>query len=392
MLYAFEGISRPIVLPRGRVVEVLSAVLHDWGFTPLDGVGSGDPLIRLTESKGRYRLESPWQEGPPRDRNAVNAVCAFLVDLVHAFVADNPSLLCLHCAAADIGGRLVIIPATYRSGKSTLMASLAAAGTRVHADDVLPIKSPSDRAVAPGIALRLRLPLGLEASPALRRFVAAHRGPASRSFQYLNLDPSLLARHGDEAPIGAFVTLKRRADAHTVLVPLSKSEMLGKVIFRNFAHDVSASEILNRLYALVAQAPCFKLIYSDADRARDLLRDVFRSWPEPSREDATGIAPLVTVPPPTRDARAGHLARTPGVRKKEVGDVLFLVDPNDQSIHQLSTMGTALWRLLVRPCSFEDAVEVLHKAFPKVERTRFGEDDRALIAGLEKRGVLFTAS
>ena len=146
MLYAFEGISRPIVLPRGRVVEVLSAVLHDWGFTPLDGVGSGDPLIRLTESKGRYRLESPWQEGPPRDRNAVNAVCAFLVDLVHAFVADNPSLLCLHCAAADIGGRLVIIPATYRSGKSTLMASLAAAGTRVHADDV----DPDDQLPEPG--------------------------------------------------------------------------------------------------------------------------------------------------------------------------------------------------------------------------------------------------
>ena len=374
------------------MVEVLSAVLHGWRFTPLDEAGSLDPLIRLTGDKGRYRLESPWQDGPPRDRNAVDAVCAFIVDLVHATVADTPSLLCLHCAAAEIGGRLVIIPGTYRSGKSTLMASLAAAGTRVHADDVLPIKAHGNLAVAPGIAPRLRLPLGAEASPALRRFVAAHRGPASRRYQYLDLDASRLARHGDEAPIGAFVALKRRAGARAVLVPLSESEMLGKMILRNFARAVPASEILERLHALVAHAPCYRLVYSDVDRAANLFRDVFRHWPEPNAKGAIDAARPVAVDPPAGNAAAGHLARTPGVKEKAVGEELFLVDPDDQSIHQLSVVGAALWRLLAQPCPFEDAVDVLHQAFPKVERARIQKDVRGLVAGLEKRGLLFTGS
>ena len=394
MLCAFEGLSRPVALPDERLVEVLSNVLHGWRFTPLAEAGSLDPLIRLTKDKDRYRLESPWQEGPPRDRDAVDAVCALIVDLVNAYVADTPSLLCLHCAAAEFGGRLVIFPGAYRAGKSTLMASLAAAGTRVHADDVLPIKAPGDLAVAPGIAPRLRLPLGAEVSPALRRFVAAHRGPASRRYQYLALDASRLARHGDEAPIGAFVTLDRRTGARAVLVPLSESKMLGRVILRNFARAVPASEILERLHALVADAPCFRLTYSDVDRAVVLLRDVFRRWPERRHVGRTDAAPPVAVHAPVgRDgAGGGHLARTPGVREKAVGEALFLVGPDDQSIHRLNAVGAALWRLLARPHHFEDVVDVLHQAFPKTKKARIRDDVRVLVAKLEKRGLLSTGS
>ena len=394
MLYAFKGLSKPVELPEGRVVEVLSAVLHGWRFLPLAEAGSLDPLIRLTEVEGRYRLESPWQDGPTRDRNAVDAVCAFIVDLVHAYVADTPSLLCLHCAAAEFGDRLVIFPGDYRAGKSTLMASLAAAGTRVHADDVIPIMAPGNLAVAPGIAPRLRIPLGAEASPALRRFVAAHRGPASRRYQYLSLGANRLARHGDKAPIGAFVALDRQDGARTALVPYSKSDMLGRVILRNFARDVPASEILERLHALVAYGPCFKLIYSNVDQAVTLLRDVFRHWPERRPVGEPDAAPPATVHPPEGDngAVAGHLTRTPGVREKAVGNAMFLTDPKDQSIHQLSALGAALWRLLARPCRFEDAVDVIHQAFPKRERARIQDDLRALVAGLEKRGLLSTGS
>ena len=392
MLYAFKGLSRPVELPEGPVVEVLSAVLHGWRFLPLSEAGSLDPLIRLIEDKGRYRLESPWQDGPPRDRNAVDAVCAFIVDLVHAYVADTPSLLCLHCAAAEFGGRLVIFPGAYRSGKSTLMASLAAAGTRIHADDVIPINAHGDLAVAPGIAPRLRLPLGAEANPALRRFVAAHRGPASSRYQYLALDASRLARHGDKAPIGAFVVLDRQPGARAVLVPLSESEALGKVILRNFARDVPASEILERLHALVANAPCFRLVYSDVDRAATLLRDVFSRWSEHRRVGGTSAAPPVAVHPPVRVVAAGHLVRMPGVKEKAVGEELFLVDPDDQSIHQLSAVGAALWRLLAQPCPLEDAVDVLHQAFPNVKRARIKKDVQGLVAGLEKRGLLSSGS
>ena len=205
---------------------------------------------------------------------------------------------------------------------------------------------------------------------------------------------SRLARHGDEAPIAAFVTLERRADARTAIVPLSESEMLNKMILRNFARDVPASEILARLHALVTDAPCFRLIYSDVHRAATLLRDVFRHWPERRRVDGTAAAPPIAIDPPAGGdgAAGGHLTRTPEVREKAVGEELFLVDPDDQSIHRLSAVGAALWRLLARPCHFEDAVDVLHQAFPKVERARIHKDVRALVAGLEKRGLLSTDS
>ena len=57
-----------------------------------------------------------------------------------------------------------------------------------------------------------------------------------------------------------------------------------------------------------------------------------------------------------------------------------------------SAVGAALWRPLARPCRFEDAVDVLHQAFPKVERARIHKDVRALVVGLEKRGLLSTDS
>ena len=164
------------------------------------------------------------------------------------------------------------------------------------------------------------------------------------------------------------------------------------MILRNFARDVPASDILERLHALVANAPCFRLVYSDVDRAANLLRDVFSRWSEHKRVGGTSAAPPVAVHPPVRDVASGHLARMPGVKEKAVGEELFLVDPADQTIHRLNAVGAALWRILAQPCCFDDAVEVLHQAFPNVKRARIQKDVQGLVAGLEKRGLLSTGS
>ena len=84
----------------------------------------------------RHRIPLAQIAGPHGDR--VDAACSFIVDLIRAYIAAAPSLLCLHGAAAEFAGRLVVFPTPYRSGKSTLTAYLAAAGVRVYADDILP--------------------------------------------------------------------------------------------------------------------------------------------------------------------------------------------------------------------------------------------------------------
>ena len=127
MLLAFEGISRPVALiDSDDLVECFSAVLRGWRFPELASSSASPPIITIRKTSKGYGVESPWRPSPSYYRDPVDAVCTFLVDLIRAYIADDPSLLCLHGAAAEFAGRLVVFPTTYRSGKSTLSAYLAA--------------------------------------------------------------------------------------------------------------------------------------------------------------------------------------------------------------------------------------------------------------------------
>ena len=88
--------------------------------------GRGHKLV-LRRQSGLYLLSAPWLEKPIRHRDPVHTVCDLVVHLIHGFIASNPSVLCLHSAAALMGGRLVVFPNVYRGGKSLLSAHLAAA-------------------------------------------------------------------------------------------------------------------------------------------------------------------------------------------------------------------------------------------------------------------------
>ena len=98
-----------------------------------------------------------------------------------------------------MGGGLIVFPSTYRAGKSTLIAALAASGVRTHADDLMPLTQ--GEGVALGINPRLRRPLPANAPDRLLMFVARHAGPRDRRYQYLDLPAPLLSPHGERRPI-----------------------------------------------------------------------------------------------------------------------------------------------------------------------------------------------
>ncbi|MEX2008742.1 MAG: PqqD family protein, partial [Dongiaceae bacterium] len=344
--------------------------------------------------------ESPWLAAPVAYADPVDAVCALIVDLVRAYVADDPSLLCLHCGAAEFAGRLVIFPSRYRAGKSTLMARLAAAGSRVFADDVLPIAAPDNAGRALGIAPRLRLPLPAGAGQAFRDFVAAHRGPGNRRYLYLDLPPETLVRYGATAPVGGFVLLDRRPAGPAELTAAPRGQGLQRAILQNFAHG-AALETVDRLAALVAGGHCFTLRYSDLDEATKLLHATFATWPpRPPAARGEAVAPPAAAPRPRAaevpglnlGIAAGHrFVRRPDVAVRELDHELFLVGADNRSIYHLNPIAAALWRLLDEPMPVQEAAGVLCEAFPEIDAARIEGDVGALFADLVERGLLVAA-
>ncbi|MDH3594244.1 MAG: PqqD family protein [Rhodospirillales bacterium] len=391
LLLEFEGLSQRIVLLDCReVYACFPEVFRGWKIREA-GATAQPPILTLEHSTEGYTLETPWLAKPLVRHDKIDALCGFIAEFVRAYVNDDQRLLCLHGAAAEFTGRLVIFPNRYRAGKSVLSACLAAAEVRLFADDVLPIGGPDDHGMAPGIVPRLRLPLPDNLAPATRDFLEARRGPSGKRYLYLDLTATELASYGTLAPIGGFVLLEREAGAELDLAPVDPGEMLRQVIWQNFARETPAPEILRRLERIVGRARCLRLRYDRADEAVALLKESFTSWPA-AAEDPQGAvqnAPGPGSSTPVRDVPAGCYLRNPEVTETKVGEEHFLADSKGAAIHNLNPVGSALWQLMIQPKTIDELVDPLHAAFPQIARTQIEQDVRALLKGLiAKRLVL----
>ena len=267
----FDGISLPVSVDGCEdLLAVLGGIMPGW---PFRAAPTGAPAVMtLEETKGGYRRTSPWLTKPKVLRDPVAAACDFIVDLTKAFIADDAGLLCLHCAAVEIGTGLVVFPSTYRAGKSTIAVHLAAAGATVFSDDVMPLSAPGGRGLALGILPRLRLPFPSDAGARFNDFTAARPGPASRRYRYVALEePGELAPFRSSAAIKGVVLLERREGTDLDLQPVRDSEVMNAAILRNFARDVPAIDIFDRLHSVVRNSRCFKMTYGSGKDAADAL-------------------------------------------------------------------------------------------------------------------------
>lgn len=283
--WRFTPLQTPIETSR-EVVDVLSplaeGIMPGWPQQVVSpSTSTVEARIRLHLQSEGYRRESPWLEKPAIYADPVNALCDLIVDLVHAYIAEHPELLCLHSAAVAGSDGLILFPATYNAGKSTLASALVATGYRLFGDDVIPLHKERLTGMALGIQPRLRLPVPDNLEHHLRHFIELVKGPASDRFLYLSLQPDQLAEHGEQQPIRQMVLLNRdpafrRAQLHQE----QRDEVLKQLILRNFARENAAPEILQRLFQLVSQAQCLRLDYSDPQQACDLLRQLHPPFPQ----------------------------------------------------------------------------------------------------------------
>jgi len=280
-LLSFASISRPILFKgSAELLPNLGAVLRGWRIDRLASSPEADPVIVVERTAEGYRRTSRWLANAATFADPVDAVCDFLVDLVKAFVAANPGLLCLHCAAAQYDDGLVLFPSTYKAGKSVLAASLAASGVRLFSDDVLPVISGTSLGMAPGILPRLRLPVPDGAAPGLAEFAERREGLRGARYVYLDPGPAMLARLGETAPIRGMVLLDRDPARPPKMTSAGTDEVLCNAVLRSFGDNFSGIETLDRLHQIVGGAACYRLSYSAAEQAVTMLGDVFGHGPQ----------------------------------------------------------------------------------------------------------------
>lgn len=279
MWIKLKGIKAPLefeAMP--HLVEILSQVLQGWSLCKIKKGKGRKPKIRLRSGPGGYERRSPWIEGGDATvlTDPVDAVCDLLLDVERAYIEDSGALLALHAAGVKMGRGLVAFPSTHASGKSLLSVALAEGGHQVFADDQLPILPGSPTlAQASGFLPRLRRPVPTDIDAKVQDFIYRHQGPKSDRFQYVALDPSVIAPVGEQAPIIAIVVLNRVEGAVPKIEPLGEAEVLKTCVLQSFGRSLNALEVLDHLHAMVKESECVKLTYSTVLEARTLLEEKF---------------------------------------------------------------------------------------------------------------------
>lgn len=402
MRIAFEGLAATVEAP--DCPEFLTAMKSAAIGWPFHAVETGaEPIARVTKSRRYYRIHVPGEE--PMSATAVGAACSLMVSLAEAFVIENPSRLCLHGGAALLADRLVVFPGRSHTGKSTLIARLAAGGHGIFCDDILPLDGADG--VAMGAAPRLRLPLPARVSRAFRNFVARHAGASDGVYQYLSLPDGGLARHGATAPLGAIVLLDRHRSGPATMHEAPRSLALKLLARQNVSRNDDARPLLAQMHAIVQRLPCYVMSYSDLEEATALLEAAFARWPACPRLsppiDPAALSDRMLerddagADDGPEDAAPGYrpgmrLVRNPGISLHDVDGEAFLAGSDaTAAIQHLNPVGAGIWSLLARPTDEGEAVHALAVAFPDVDPQVITRDVASLFLDLHRSGFAVEA-
>lgn len=389
-----HGLTRPLHFNAGaeHIAGMLAAVLV--GCSMAASGAAQAPLLSVSLSGDEVLIERHDDGSFFHEPSAVSAVCTLVVEIVDALAAAAPGLVCLHAAAAEFSGQLVLFPATHRAGKSTLMARLSAGGRRVFADDILPFDLGSGEAVATGCLPRLRLPLPRGASPEFSHHVRRNTGISDGYYAYLALpDETASVRFGERRRLGAIVLLdrrKRRVAAR--LEPAAPDSALLEILMRNTRGDRDAALLVSTFAAIVGGIPVRRLVYFDLDDAARCLdaafADGFSANLPPTAVPRPVTQPIVSPAP----SGATAYRRNPDLIVSRVGQAGFLADPRDNGIHVLDRVGLGVWTLLQQPHDAASLAAIVAGAFPAIPRKRIAADITALLGALEERGLIVPAA
>jgi hypothetical protein len=385
----FDNLERPVQFTDcEELISCFPVIFRGWEISELPQNDQSPVVKVLRNGNGDYEITADWLDKKVVCREEVDALCTLVARVVKARTMEDLDLLCLHGAAVEIGGALVIFPNKYRAGKSVLTACLAAAGYRVYCDDVLPISLDTGKGLAPGLAPRLRFPYPDNLEDGTREFIESRIALRGKRYHYLDLRNDELASRNSTASIGAFVFLDRAEAAKTELTTISEAEVLKRVVWQNFAREVDAPSILNRLGQIVSHAQSFVLSFDRADDAVELLAKKFQRQDLPDLKAGEREILVQSANPVLTDIPAGYLMRKHGISEVTTDGNAFLADASGAAIHHLNPTGSAIWNLLSQPVTIEQIIELLLVAFPDAGKEQVEGDVRKLIKSLKANNLL----
>jgi hypothetical protein len=253
---AFAGWDLRVGLPTKKPPRaIISKRRHGWTWQVVNGAKPRD-----------------WDSIPPQ--SAMRVVTDIHDAAIYWYLHEHPQTLCIHGAAAKFNKGVLCFPARGKSGKSTLMACLAAEKIPVLADDVIGLKS--NQALALGFAPRLRTPLPPVLSHHVREHVRMHTAYEANGWHYLKPAEDCRVAFAEKHPFVANVLLQRVESGEASLVPARTADVLHALIAENIIRILPMETIFNRLHRFAKSHEKYFLTYSDPQDAAQLLIKTFQ--------------------------------------------------------------------------------------------------------------------
>jgi HprK-related kinase A len=183
------------------------------------------------------------------------------------------SWLMLHSAAVERDGGVMLFPAWPGSGKTTLCAALVHRGWRLFSDE-FGLVAPSTCEVAP---IPRPMPLKNESIEVIRAFAPdAELGPTipnTRKGTIVHVKAPLASVRAAHvgAPVRWIVFPQWSAGAGLAFEEVAKADAFMMLATNAFNYEMLGELAFSAVRRLVVGAQCFRLLYSDLDRAIELL-------------------------------------------------------------------------------------------------------------------------
>jgi hypothetical protein len=282
--YRFADFSRPVAFSDcPEIPEALKKIFVGWNIRPDERTGAPAPIIKLSKPDHRYlwlsdHIQPRARWANKRPTTITSTIADFHYKFYDWYTMTFPTHLCLHCAAVQIGGGLVIFPNTQKVGKSTLTTRLAMAGKRVFCDDVLSYCPTQKKGLALGILPRVRLPLPDSLPDAYKAYIKNNTALGSENYAYIQPSEKTFAPYGQTLPIHAVVILDRNEDVTAAQIePINSATAMSAILHQNFVVENSPTETFDHVLEMLKPCELITMRYSNLDDAANALVDHFET-------------------------------------------------------------------------------------------------------------------
>ena len=272
--YFFADFPQPVSLKDcAEVLAGMQKVFRGWDIRQEERADAPGPILKIFKPDHRYlwlsdKIRAPDRWSKRRPTTVVSLIADFHYRFYDWYAMQFPRHLCLHCAAVEISGGLVIFPNVQKVGKSTLTTRLAMAGKRVFCDDVLAYCPDRKLGLALGILPRVRLPLPDVLPQPYKDYIDAHNVLGSKHYAYIQPQDGAFAEYGQTLPIHAVIKLDRdEAVEKPEFSPMTQAAAMSAILHQNFDVANSANETFDQVLEMLEPARLMHMRYSDLDDA-----------------------------------------------------------------------------------------------------------------------------